>query len=1078
MQNTDLESALRQATERHAQAAEERRLLQDHLTIAVEAAQMGTWDLDLTNNFVGPRSPRHDQIFGYATPQATWSPAIAKQYIVEEDQASFDAAVEHAMLTGELTVTVRVRWPDGSLHWIGVRGRFYSDEHGRPVRGLGVNFDITERKHAEETLRASAEKYRILFDSIDEGISLLEMIFDDEGKVVDYWHRENNPAFTQMTGIRNAIGKRMSELLPNLEKVWYERLETVYRTGEPVRVEYPVPQLNQWYTCFLSRIGGEGSPLIAAVYDNITVRKEAELALQASEERQAFLLKLSDALRPLTDPTEVQMAAVKLLGEQLDVMRATYLEVEQDQDSFALTARYERDAAPIPNRMRLSDFAPVMADAYRAGRTLVFRDTEIETQLGSQPEAYRPLQIRAWAAVPLVKNGQLIAIVGVHSKTPRDWTAVEVRLIEEIAERTWAAVERARVEEALHASEARIRIAIEAAQMATWDWHLRTGEIYWNEQHFLLFGMLPRSTPIQPSDFFEHVHPDDMDWVAARLQAAVAERSVFVAEFRCITAAGTQRWISGYGCVTAEVEGQATQMSGVMFDITERKQIEAALLENEARQAIILETMVEGVVSIDPKGHFLSVNAAAESILGVSRTELVGKTVAEPPFRRLALNGEPWSQYPPLAEVAAARNRVFHNDYVIERRDGSRVVISRNITALQTADGTLLGFVSTLSDITEQKRAEVALRDSEARFRAIANLVPDLLWSNDPAGVTDWYNQRWLEYTGQTLDEAMRQGWLVVIHADDRSSTLRHFQRTIEQGTLLRQEQRIRGADGSYRWFLVQVRPMLDPEGHIVRWFGAATDIHEQHILRETLERHVQERTYELATLSTIRQNLLDRLITAQEDERRRIAHDLHDSLGQYLVALNVGLKTIEEIDGCPQTVMGRIGTLRALVLRMDEEVESLAFALRPLALDDLGLADALRRHVDLWTADSQIAVDMHLRGLADARLPAAVETAIFRIVQEALTNIRKYAEATHVSLLIEQRTQEVLTIIEDNGCGFDVERVLAEPEARLHLGLSGMRERADLSGGHLEIESAPGAGTTLYLHIPLRDKEGSPQHE
>ena len=162
--------------------------------------------------------------------------------------------------------------------------------------------DFFERTRAEAALRASEAKYRTLFETIDEGFSILEVIFDDQGRVIDYWHRENNPAFARMTGIHDSLGKRMSELIPDLEPEWYERLEEVYRTGEPVRIEYPVQQLNQWYTCYLSRIGEEGSPFIAAVYDDITERKRREL-------EQEFLLKLNDALRPLSDPLEIQRAA-------------------------------------------------------------------------------------------------------------------------------------------------------------------------------------------------------------------------------------------------------------------------------------------------------------------------------------------------------------------------------------------------------------------------------------------------------------------------------------------------------------------------------------------------------------------------------------------------------------------------------------------------------------------------------------------------------------------------------------------------------------------------------------------------
>jgi PAS domain S-box-containing protein len=155
---------LRDITERK-QGEEELRKAKESLTIALEASQMGTWDLDLTRDFSGRRSLRHDQIFGYETPQADWGWAIARRHIVEEDLAIFDAAFARAMRTGKLDFDVRVRWPDGSIHWMAARGHFYFDENGKPTRGAGVNFDITERKLAEESLRESEERFRNMADT-------------------------------------------------------------------------------------------------------------------------------------------------------------------------------------------------------------------------------------------------------------------------------------------------------------------------------------------------------------------------------------------------------------------------------------------------------------------------------------------------------------------------------------------------------------------------------------------------------------------------------------------------------------------------------------------------------------------------------------------------------------------------------------------------------------------------------------------------------------------------------------------------------------------------------------------------
>jgi len=293
-----------------------------------------------------------------------------------------------------------------------------------------------------------------------------------------------NDAYAPMLGERHpgALGVAFRDAWP---EIWGDIEPLVGRVfaGETVRFEdMPLTMTRHgyaertWWNFSYSPVRDEHGAVVALL--NVTVdatagmrarraeseRDEASARLQISERRQAFLLHLSDALRPSMDPVETQGTAMRLLLEELEVMRASYFTVDDDQDSISVTEGHERDAAPLPRRLRLSDYAPEMAAAFRDGRTLVFRDTEHETQLGSDPAAYRPLGIRAWISVPLVKNGRLLAIVSVHSSTPRDWTEAQTRLVEDVADRTWAAVERASVENALRESERRYRELFGAAE--------------------------------------------------------------------------------------------------------------------------------------------------------------------------------------------------------------------------------------------------------------------------------------------------------------------------------------------------------------------------------------------------------------------------------------------------------------------------------------------------------------------------------------------------------------------------------------------------------------------------------------
>lgn len=222
----------------------------------------------------------------------------------------------------------------------------------------------------------------------------------------------------------------------------------------------------------------------------------------------------------------------------------------------------------------------------------------------------------------------------------------------------------------------------------------------------------------------------------------------------------------------------------------------------------------------------------------------------------------------------------------------------------------------------------------------------------------------------------------------------------------------------------------------------------------------------ELKHKEEARQQLLARVISAQEEERKRIARELHDETGQALTSLMVGLKVAEDTTEVTQ-MREKAAELRAVAAQALENIHHLAMELRPSLLDDLGLVAAIQRYTREYSKKMNINVDSHISGLNEQRLPAEVENTVYRIVQEALTNITKHAEASNVSIVLRYGDSLLVAIVEDDGKGFDVDRVLTSATEKT-LGLFGMHERASLVGGKLTIESQPGAGTTVFLEIPF----------
>jgi signal transduction histidine kinase len=252
---------------------------------------------------------------------------------------------------------------------------------------------------------------------------------------------------------------------------------------------------------------------------------------------------------------------------------------------------------------------------------------------------------------------------------------------------------------------------------------------------------------------------------------------------------------------------------------------------------------------------------------------------------------------------------------------------------------------------------------------------------------------------------------------------------------------------------------------------------------RDQLEKHVQERTAELSTANralqaeaehrrraeAAHQQLLRRLSDAEENERGRISRELHDRLGQDLTALKLGLQILGKQGPFPSAVQESVARLEKLTEGLMRDIHRLAWELRPSALDDLGLELALRRYSEEWSEKSGVPLDFHSDGLDGERLPLELETALYRVAQEALTNVLRHARARRVSLLLERRGSVVSLIVEDDGCGFDAEAMLQAPAAEAKLGLLGMMERVKLVGGSLTFESAAGKGTGVFVRLPLR---------
>ena len=423
----------------------------DRLRIALEAAELGTWDLDLTTDTSAVRSLRHDQIFGYEEHQQVWGQEVATRHVLPEDRSIFTDAFAVAAATGVLSCVVRVRWPDGSIHWIAPRGRTYYDSDGRPVRMAGVVADVTERNRAH-ALRQSEERFRLMADAVPQ----IVWITDAQGRVEFF-----NQQWRKYTGLQfdpeSAALVAAATVHPDDVALTMECFELARNNARTYQVEHRIRDAAGNYRWFLVRaepyrdsVSGLVTRWFGASVD-IHDRKLVEENLRQLTERQTFQILLADRIRPLTDPEAVTAAASELLGQQMQVGRAMYGEVDEPGERIAFQKGWTAGAMMSMDGVQLTmnDFGPSIVDQLRAGQVLAIEDVTTHPYSAPYADAYAANGIGAALAIPLMKQGRLQAILSMHNSTPRRWSHNDISMAKDMVDRTWSAVESARAQSKL-----------------------------------------------------------------------------------------------------------------------------------------------------------------------------------------------------------------------------------------------------------------------------------------------------------------------------------------------------------------------------------------------------------------------------------------------------------------------------------------------------------------------------------------------------------------------------------------------------------------------------------------------------
>jgi PAS domain S-box-containing protein len=481
--------------------------------------------------------------------------------------------------------------------------------------------------------------------------------------------------------------------------------------------------------------------------------------------------------------------------------------------------------------------------------------------------------------------------------------------------------------------------------------------------------------------------------------------------------------------------GRFAGANGSVRDMSEQTRLERELRESEARFRFLIENSPDIIFSIDPSGRFTYVSDTVRRSLGYEPDALIGSHFVDLiVYDSHEVPGERFGM------LAADPDLELTNRIALRTADGGTMPFEVSSVGVRR-DGTFAGIQGAARDITERERLERELRESEERYRFLVENAPDVVFSTDDQGVFTFLSDTIEGMVGFRPDELVGQHFSRIVQAPSLPIAIERWNLLVVDPTA-RQTVKLdllRKDGGTVPVEVSSIGTTID--GQFTGIHGSTRDITE----RERLERDLRRQAGELAS----------------SQERAHLARELHDSVTQALFSMTLITRSTELlVDRDPAAAKERLGGLRDLQREALAEMRALIFELRPGNLENDGLLQALRTHAA--ALQGRIGLPIVVTSDVTDRLPLEIEEVLYRIAQEALHNVVKHAGARQVELTVQRRGGAVVLRVRDDGKGFDQAAV---PDG--HLGLAGMRARADKIGAAFAVESRPGEGTTIEVTVP-----------
>ncbi len=870
-----------------------------------------------------------EDLLGYRKEEWLATPNFWLSIVHPEDQEQAARKVAADFSRGQSGFN-QFRWltKDGRALYCEAVASVIKDQTGQPVGMRGITFDRTELKQVEATLLESEHRFHQLADAMpqivwvntfDGQLSYLnQQWMDYTGLTLD----ESLPDSNQAIHLADQ---------PRVAAAWQESLQR----GEPFDYELRIRRHDGVYRWYLARCvpAHDATGKIVQWFGtstDIDERKRAELNRQ-------FLSELDAQIRPLVDPDQIQQMAIQALGMQLNVDRCTLTEVDPDTLHVTVTNPWHQAGAPslIGHRQFTDLVSPVLLERCRRGYTVTIMDTETDPYSAERyATGYAPLGIRALIMVPCLTEGRWVALLAVHSSTPRLWQDDEVALVETVALHIWPAIVKARAEQALRASEAQLRLIID--NMPGLIAYVDPAECYRfvNATYESWF----RRTQAQ----IEHCTVRELMGEAlyterqASLAAALAGQPVTF-ESTTLYPDGITRTVLTTYVPRMEADGQPCGFYVFVTDISERKQAEAIL----GRYQLLSERARDIILYVRGDGQIVEANQAATVAYGYERATLLTMHIRE--LR------DPATVASVAEQMIQANATGILFDTVHRRKDGTTFPVE--VSSIGTDTGAERMLLSIIRDITDRRQAEAALRESEERFRATFEQAAVGVAHTNLEGRYIRVNQRLCEITGYSREELLQKTYQAITHPDDLAADAAPSARVLT-GELAsyRTEKRYIRKDGTTIWTTMTTSVVRDETGAFKYRIAVVEDISAQ--------KAAEARLVFLAESSSVLTSSLDYAATLQH-----VAELMVPDLA----------------DWCAVDILGESGALElAAVAHVDPNKVQWARELRkryPVAMDSpQGLPNVLRTGVAEFYPE--ITEEMILRSE-----PADDELAIIRQV-------------------------------------------------------------------------------------------------